>query len=67
MLFIKEIALVFHVTLVKSNVMRKLDGMKIIVQLKFHNHQNTFHAVLTTTLHGISFQILQKTLRPEET
>ena len=33
-LSIKEMVLVVHVTLVKSNVMRKLDGMKIIIQLK---------------------------------
>ena len=30
-LSIKEMVLVVHVTLVKSNVMRKLDGMKIII------------------------------------
>ena len=32
MLSLKEIVLVGHVTLVKPNVMRKLDGMNIIIQ-----------------------------------
>ena len=49
-----------HVTLVKPNVMRKLDGMNIIIQLKVQNHQNTFEATSTTILHGPSFQMLQK-------
>ena len=35
----KEIVLVGHVTLVKPNVMRKLDGMNIILQLKVQNHR----------------------------
>ena len=52
--------LVVHVILVKPNVMRKLDGMKIIIQLKVQNHQNTFRATSTTILHGLSFQMLQK-------
>ena len=47
-LSIKEIVLVVHVTLVKSNVMRKLDGMKMIMQLKVRNHQNTFETTLIT-------------------
>ena len=37
-LSIKEIVLVVHVTLVKPNAMRKLDGMNIIIQLKVQNH-----------------------------
>ena len=56
-----------HVTLVKPNVMRKLDGMNIIIQLKVQNHQNTFEAISTTILHGPSFQMLQKMLRPGRT
>ena len=43
-LSIKEIVLVVHVTLVKLSVMRKLDGMNIIIQLKVQNHQNTVEA-----------------------
>ena len=56
-----------HVTLVKPNVMRKLDGMNIITQLKVQNHQNTLEATSTTILHGPSFQMLQKMLRPGRT
>ena len=66
-LSIKEIVLVGHVTLVKPNVMRKLDGMNIIIQLKVQNHQNTFEATSTTILHGTSFEMLQKLLRPGRT
>ena len=67
MLSIKEIVLVVHVTLVKPNVMRKLDGKNIIIQLKIQNHQNTFEATSTTILHGLLFQLLQKMLRPGRT
>ena len=67
MLSIKEIVFVVHITLVKSEVMRKLDGMKIIIQLKVQNHQSTFDATSTTILHGLSFQMLQKILRPGRT
>ena len=56
----KEIVLVVHGILVKPNVMRKLDGVNIIMQLKVQNHQNTFEVTSTTILHGVSFQILQK-------
>ena len=49
-----------HITLVKPNVMQKLDGMNIIIQLKVRNHQNTFETTSTTILHGSSFQMLQK-------
>ena len=35
--FIKGIVFVVHVTLVKPNVMQKLDEMNIIIQLKFQN------------------------------
>ena len=54
-------------SLVKPNVIQKLNGMKIIIQLKFQNHQNTFEATSTTVLHGLSFQMFQKMLRPGET
>ena len=60
MLSIKETILVVRVTFVKPNVMRKLEGMKITIQLKVQNHQNTFEVTSTTILHGVSFQILQK-------
>ena len=56
-----------HVTLVKPNVMRKLDGMNITIQLKVQNHQNTFEATSTTILHRRSFQMLRKMLRPGRT
>ena len=36
-------------------------------QLKAQNHQNTFEATSTTILHGLSFQMLQKMLRPGRT
>ena len=42
-----------HVTLVKPNVMRKLDGMNTIIQRNAQNHQNTFEATSTTILHGL--------------
>ena len=67
MLSIKEIVLVVHVTLVKPNVMRKLNEMNIIIQLKVQNQQSTFEATSTTILHGLSFQMLQKMLRPGRT
>ena len=63
----KGIVLVVYVTLVKPNAMQKLDGMNIIIQLKVHNHQNTFEATSITVLHGLSFQMLQKMLRPGRT
>ena len=66
-LSIKEIVLVVHVTLVKPNVMQKLDGMNIIIQLKNQNLKDTFEATSTTILLGLSFQILQKMLRPGKT
>ena len=56
-----------HVTLVKPNVMRKLDGVNIIIQLKVQNHQNALEATATTILHGASFQMLEKMLRPGRT
>ena len=56
-----------HVTLVKPNVMRKLDGMNIIIQLKVQNHQNTFEAASITILHGLSFKCSKKMLRPGRT
>ena len=58
MLSIKDIILVVHVTLVKPNVMQKLNRMNIIIQLKVQNNQNTFEATSTTILHGLSFQML---------
>ena len=67
MLSIKEFDLVIHITLLKANVKQKLDGMNIIIQLKVQNHQNTFEATSTTILHGLSFQMLQKMLRPGRT
>ena len=51
----------------ETNVMQKLDGMSIIIQLKVQNHQNTFGATSTTLLRGLSFQMLQKILRPRKT
>ena len=62
-----EIVLVVPVTLVKPSIMRKLDGINIINQLKVQNHQNTSEATSTTILHGMSFQMLQKMLRPGRT
>ena len=56
-----------HVTSVKPNVMRKLDGMNVIIQLKVQNHQNTFEVTPTTILHRLTFQMLQKLLRPGRT
>ena len=63
---IKEVVLVVHITLAKPNVMWKIDEMNII-QLKVQNHQNTFEKTSTTILHGLSFQMLQKMLRPGRT
>ena len=42
-LTIKRIVLVFHVTLVICEL-KQLDGMKIIIKLKFKNHPNIFKA-----------------------
>ena len=33
---------------VKPNVMQKLDGMNIIIELKVQSHQNTFETTSTT-------------------
>ena len=44
--------------MVKPNVMQKLDGMNIMIQLKVH--WNTFEEPSTTALHGLSFQMLPK-------
>ena len=63
----KGIVLVVHVTLVKLNIMHKLDGMNIIIQIKVEIHQNTFEATSITILCGLSFQMLQKMLRPGRT
>ena len=60
MLSVKGIVLVVHVTLVKLNVMQKLDRMNIIIQLKIQSHQNICEATPTNILHGLSFQILKK-------
>ena len=62
----KGLVLMVHVTLVKLNVMEKLDRMDIIIQLKVKNHQNSFQVTSTTVLHWLLFQMLQKMLRPEE-
>ena len=63
-LSVQEIVLVVHVTFVKPKVMQKLDEMNIIIQLKVRKRPRTFEATSTTVLHGLSFQILQKMLRP---
>ena len=52
-----------HVTLVKPNLIQKLDGMKVTIHLKVQNHQKTFKATSTTILYGLSFEMLQKILR----
>ena len=56
-----------HITMVKPGVMQKLDGINIIIQLKVQNHQNNFEATSATIIHGLSFQLLQKKLRPGRT
>ena len=56
-----------HILLGKPNVMQTLDGMNIIIQLKVQNHKNTFEVTSTTVLCGLSFQMLQKMLRPGRT
>ena len=66
-LSIKEFVLVVHLTLVKPNVMQKLDGVNIIIQLKVQNHQYTFNVTSTTILHGLSFQMFRKILRAGKT
>ena len=54
-----------HVILVKSSEMQKLDGMNITIQVQ--RHQNTFQTILTTVLHGLLYQMLQKMRRPGRT
>ena len=66
-LSIKGIVVVVHVTLVKPNVMQKLDRMNIIIQLKVQNDRNTFKATSTIALHGLSFQMFKKVLGPGRT
>ena len=56
-----------HATLAKTNVMEKLNGMNIVVQLKVQDHQNACEAISTIILHSLSFQIFQKILRPVRT
>ena len=56
-----------HVTLVKPSIMQRLDGIKAIIQLKVQNHQNTFETILTTVYYWLSFQMLQKILKPGST
>ena len=56
---LKKIVLVVYVTLVNLSVMQKII-MKVIIQLKVQNHQNTFETISTTILYGLIFQILQK-------
>ena len=63
----KGIIVAVHVTLVKQNIMQKLDLMNIIIQLKVQNHQNAFETTSTTILHGLLFQMLQKMVRPGRT
>ena len=66
-LSIKKIVVAIYVRLVKPNVMQKLHEMNIMIQLKVQTHQNTFEATSTTSLHELSFQMLQKMLRPGKT
>ena len=54
-----------HVILVKSSEMQKLHGMNITIQVQ--RHQNTFQTILTTVLHGLLYQMLQKMRRPGRT
>ena len=62
------IVLVVHVTNECDKVMKNLDGMNIITQLKVQNHRNTFEATSTTVLHGLSYQNCpKKMLRPGRT
>lgn len=44
-IIIKEIFLLVRFTLVKPNLIQKLDGMSIMSQLKVQNHRNTFKAI----------------------
>ena len=53
MLLIKGILLVVHITLVKPNVMQKLEGLNLTIQLKVQNHRKTFEASSTTGSHCI--------------
>ena len=64
---IKGIIIVVYRTLLKPNVMQKLDGINLIIRLKVQNHQNIFEATSTTVLHELSFQMLQKMLKPRRT
>ena len=49
----KRIVLVVHVTLVKPNIMQKLNGMNIIIQLKAQNNQNNFEGTSATILYHL--------------
>ena len=66
-LSIKEVSLVVHMILVRPKVMQKLDGINIIIQLKVQNYQNNFDATSAFALQVLSFQMLQKMLRPGRT
>ena len=47
----------------KRNAEVRWNEHDIIIQLKVQNHHNAFEAILTTVLHGLLFQMLQKMLR----
>ena len=63
---IKEIVLVFHVTLVKPNVMQKLDGINVIIQLKVQSHRKFFKATSTAALHVLQNFKCSKKCRDQE-
>ena len=66
-LSIKEVSLVVHMILVKPEVMQRLDGINIIIQLKVQNHQNNSKATSAVALQVMSFQMLRRLIRPGRT
>ena len=48
--------IVVQVTLVNPNIMQKLDGVNITIQLKLQKHLNTSETISTIVLHDYYFK-----------
>ena len=56
----RALFLVVKSILVKPNVIKNLDGIKIKIQLSVQNHQNNSKITSIIVLQGLSLQMLQK-------
>ena len=48
--------IVVQVTLVNPNIMQKLDGVNITIQIKLQKHLNTSETISTIVLHDYYFK-----------